>query len=118
MLRLYGVGGKLLRAVQSFYVGSRACVRIGNEVSKWFSINVGVRQGCVMSPWLFNLYMNGVKSEVQAITLGRGAQFVGTDEKKWEVSQLLFANDTVLVADSKKLEGWRRSLVGFVGEEN
>ena len=33
MLRVYGVGGKLLKAVQSFYVDSRACVRVGNDVS-------------------------------------------------------------------------------------
>ena len=33
MLRAYGVGGKLLKAVQSFYVDSRACVRVGNDVS-------------------------------------------------------------------------------------
>ena len=60
LLRLYEVGVKLLKAVQSFYVDSSACVRIGNEVSEWLSVNVGVRQGCVMSPWLFNLYMDGV----------------------------------------------------------
>ena len=40
--------------------------------------------------------------EVQAGTFGRGAQLVGSYEEKWEVSQLLFADDTVLVADSKK----------------
>ena len=59
VFRLYGVGGKLLKAVQNFYVDSRACVKIVNEVSEWFSVNVGVRQGCVMSPWLFNLYIDG-----------------------------------------------------------
>ena len=50
MLRVYGVGGKLLKAVQNFYVDSRAGVRVGNDVSEWFPINVGLRQGCVMSP--------------------------------------------------------------------
>ena len=50
MLRECGVGGKLLKAVQSFYVDSRACVRVGNDVSEWFQVNVGLRQGCVMSP--------------------------------------------------------------------
>ena len=50
MLRVYGVGGKLLKAVQSFYIDSRACVRVGNDVSEWFPVNVGLRQGCVMSP--------------------------------------------------------------------
>ena len=42
--RVYGVGGKLLKAVQSFYVDSRACVRVGNDVSEWFQVNVGLRQ--------------------------------------------------------------------------
>ena len=60
MLRVYGVGGKLLKAVQSFYVDSRSCVQVGNDVSEWFPVNVGLRQGCVMSPWLFNVYMDGV----------------------------------------------------------
>ena len=47
MLRVYGVGGKLLKAVQSFYVESMACVRMGNDVSEWFPVNVGLRQGCL-----------------------------------------------------------------------
>ena len=60
LLRLYGVGGKLLKAVQSFCKDSRACVRVGNDASEWFLVNVGLRPGCVMSPWLFNVYMDGV----------------------------------------------------------
>ena len=60
MLRVYGVGGKLLNAVQNFYVDSMACVRVGNDVSEWFPANVGLRQGWAMSPWLFNVYMDGV----------------------------------------------------------
>ena len=51
MLRVYGVGEKLLKAVQIFYVHGRACVRVGNGVSEWFPVNVGLRQGCVMSAW-------------------------------------------------------------------
>ena len=50
MLREYGVGRKLMKAVQSFYIDSIACVRVGNDVSEWFPVNVGLRQGCVMSP--------------------------------------------------------------------
>ena len=106
------VCSKLLKAVQSFNADSRACIRIGNEVSEWFSVKFGVRQGCVMSPWLFNLNMDGVVREVQAKTLGRGAQLVGTSQEMWEVSQLLFADNTVFIADSKKkLE----RLVEFIG---
>ena len=58
MLRVYGVGGKLLKAVQS-YIDNRECVRVANDVSEWFSVNVELRQGCVMSPWLFNIYIYG-----------------------------------------------------------
>ena len=41
MLRMYGVEGKLLKAVQSFYIESTECVWVGNDVRKWFSFNVG-----------------------------------------------------------------------------
>ena len=61
---MYGVGLILLKAVQSFHVDSRAHVRVGNDVSEWFPVNVGLRQGCVMCPWLFNVYMDGVVREV------------------------------------------------------
>ena len=54
---MFGVGGKLLKAVQSFYIDSTGGVRVGNDVSDCFLVNVGLRQGCVMSPWLFNVYI-------------------------------------------------------------
>ncbi len=54
VLRLHGLDGRLLKRVKSFYVNSRACVRIRNGVSDWFPVRVGLQQGCVMSPWLFN----------------------------------------------------------------
>ena len=40
--RVYGVGGKLFKTVHSFYVDSRASVRVGNDVSEWFPVNVGL----------------------------------------------------------------------------
>ena len=43
MLRVYGIGGKLLKAVCRFYVDSRACVPVGNDVSEYFPVNVGLR---------------------------------------------------------------------------
>ena len=99
VLRVYGIGGRLLRGVKSLYVGSKASVRVGNEVSEWFPVRVGLRQGCVMLPWLFNLYIDGVVREVNARALGRGLKLVdGNDE--WERNQLLFVDDTVVVAGS------------------
>ena len=48
VLRLNGIGGRLLRGVKSLYVGSKSYVRVGNEVSERFPVRVGLRQGCVM----------------------------------------------------------------------
>ena len=109
MLRAYGVGGKLLKAVQSFYVDSRSCVRVGNDVSEWLPANVGLRQGCVMYPWLLNVYMDGVVRKVNVRVLGKGLELLNANSGKFEINQLLFADDTALVADSK--EKLRRSLV-------
>ena len=45
-LRVYGVAGKFLKAVHSFYVDIRACFRVGNDVSEWFPVNVGLYIKC------------------------------------------------------------------------
>ena len=54
-----------------------------------------------MSPWLFNLYIDGVVKEVNARVLGRGLKLVEENGGDWELNQLLFADDTVVVADSE-----------------
>ena len=78
MQRLYGLGGKLLKAAKSFHKYRWACVQVGNDVSEWFQDNIELRQGCVMSPWLFNVYINGVVREVKGP--GEGALF---DKCEW-----------------------------------
>ena len=92
-----------MKAVQSFYVDSRVCVWVGNDVSEWFSVNVRLSLSCVMSPWLFNLYMDGVVRQVNVRVLGKGLELLSVNGGKFETNQLLFADDTALVADSEKL---------------
>ena len=65
-----GVG---LVSLNSYYVLSHmACVQVGNDVIEWFPVNVRLRQGCVMSPWLFNIYLDGVVRDVNVRVLGKG----------------------------------------------
>ena len=44
----------------SFYIDSRVCAQVANDVSEWFLVNVGLRHGCGMFAWLFNVYLDGV----------------------------------------------------------
>ena len=51
--------------IKSIYVNSSACVRVKGVESQHFRIDSGVRQGYIMSPWLFNVYMDGVLKELK-----------------------------------------------------
>ncbi len=65
VLKIYDVGGKLFSAIKPFYEEASACVKISGETSEHFEIKVCLRQGCVMSPWLFNIFIDGVMREVK-----------------------------------------------------
>ena len=54
------MGGKLLGGIESMYVDSLACIRVKGGENERFRIDSGVRQGCITSLWLFNVYMDGV----------------------------------------------------------
>ena len=51
-----------------------------------------------MSPWLFNVYMDGVVRKVNGRVLGKGLELLSANGGRFEI-QLLFADDTALVAD-------------------
>ena len=71
-------------------------------MSEWFPVNVGLRQGCVISPWLFNVYMDGVVREVNVRVLGKGLELLSANDGRFERNQLLFADDKALVADTEE----------------
>ena len=56
-----------------------------SDRSESFKVTVGLRQGCVMSPWLFNVYMDAVVRKVKIITLGRGLGMRARDRQEWEL---------------------------------
>ncbi len=77
-----GVGGKLLSAIKSSYEEASACVKISGETSEHFEIKVGLRRGCVMSPWLFNIYMDGVMREMKS-KVGEVGVGMYAEGRKW-----------------------------------
>ncbi|KAJ0173828.1 hypothetical protein K1T71_010977 [Dendrolimus kikuchii] len=86
ILPRYGINGQLMRAVQSTYEGCMACVRLDGSLSPWFDVNIGVRQGCVLSALLFILYLDDCLQRIRLMDVGvRMSDLV--------VSTLLYADD-------------------------
>ena len=54
-----------------------------------------------MSQWLFNVYLDGVVREVNIKVLEKGLELLSANGARFEINQLLFADDTALVADSE-----------------
>ncbi len=99
-LRVYGMGGQLLEGVRSFYENASASVGVNGELSESFMVEVGVRQGCAMLPWLFNIYMDGCIKEMKVRVWDLGARLnVRGVEQLLVVG--LFADDIVLLAESE-----------------
>ncbi len=97
---MYGVGGQLPEGVKSFYENASAFVRVLSELSESFNVEVGVRQGCIMSPWHFNIYMDGCIREMKVRVRDLGARLnVRGVEQPLVVG--LYADDTVLLAESE-----------------
>ena len=62
--------------------------------SEWPRIDRGVRQGCIMYHWLFNVYMDGLMKEVKMGMWKRGVRFL-KDGREWRLPDILYAGDFV-----------------------
>ena len=96
---MYDVGDKLLNGIKTIYVNILVCVRVKGSESECLRIDSDVRQGCIMSPWLFNVYMEAVMKEVK---MGMGRMEVRFLEEgiDWKPG-LLYADDLFCVASRK-----------------
>ena len=93
-LRLLGVNGKLYNSIRALYADTTACIRLNNVHSEWFNVNSGLRQGCAMSPLLFNLYIKDLCDDINSTELG-----VSIGEEK--VNMRMYADDLVLLGENE-----------------
>ena len=92
MLAGLEIDSKDIRVIKNLYYHQKAAVRVGDELTEVVDIKRGVRQGCVMSPDLFNLYGEVIMREIEGV---EGFSIGGRN-----VNNIRYADDTVLVADS------------------
>lgn len=108
-LKRIGVDGKDIRVIENLYWNQRAAVKLPNgSMTETFDVERGVRQGCILSPLLFNIYMEQAFLPLPELDLGikvNGAY----------VNNIRYADDTVLIADSQSS---LQRLVDVVADES
>jgi Reverse transcriptase (RNA-dependent DNA polymerase) len=93
-----GVGGKLYSIIADLYANSSARVRVEpGQFTESFMIKRGVRQGCPLSPILFTIFINDIFSKINS---GLSTEDGATAKESSKIPGLLFADDTVLVAET------------------
>ena len=96
-LKEMGIPDHLTCLLRNLYAGQKATVRTGHGTTEWFQIGKGVRQGCILSPCLFNLYAEYIMRNSGL----EGAQ-AGTKIAGRNINNLRYADDTTLMAESKE----------------
>ena len=95
ILKEMGIPDHLTCLLRNLYAGQEATIRPGHGTTDWFQIGKGVRQGCILSPCLFNLYAEYMRN-------------LGWRKHKLEsiagrnINHLRYADDTTLMAESEE----------------
>ena len=69
-LQRIGVRGKLLKVIQSMYSNVHYTIKLNNTFTEYFKVDQGVKQGCPLSPTLFNIYINDLAKDLKKCQLG------------------------------------------------
>jgi hypothetical protein len=89
----------LVEAIQSFYKKCRCYVRTGNNKSEEFIVTAGIKQGDILSPYLFIISMDDVFTQIKLKM--REYQIGSWKMKPINISELVYADDIVLFARSQ-----------------
>ena len=110
ILKEMGIPEHLTCLLRNLYAGQEATVRTGHGTTDWFQIGKGVCQGCILSPCLFNLYVEYIMRNTGLDEAQAGIKVAGRN-----INNLRYADDTTLMAESKEE---LKSLVMKVKEES
>ena len=98
-LRDLGFGGRLISPIMKLYERQQSTVRIEGGLSDWFPVCKGVRQGCILSPYLFSAYTETVMRDVMEDQ--RSVEFDGLKINGEVITDLRYADDTALLSGSE-----------------
>ena len=96
ILKEMGISAHLTCLLRNLYAGQEATVRIGHGTIDWFQVGKGVRQGCILSPCLFNIYAEYIMRNAGLEETQAGIKTAGRN-----INNLRYADDTTLMAESE-----------------
>ena len=97
ILKEMGIPDHLTCLLRNLYAGQEATVRTGHGTIDWFQIQKGVRQGCILSPCLFNFYAEYVMKNA-----GLDEAQAGIKISSRNINDLRYADDTTLMAECEE----------------
>ena len=97
MLKEMGIPDHLTCLLRNLYAGQEATVRTGHGTTDWFQIGKGVRQGCILSPCLFNLYAEYIMQNARLDEVQAGIKIAGRN-----ISNFRYEEDITLMTESKE----------------
>ena len=109
ILKEMGILDHLICLLRNLYAGQEATVRTGHGTADWFQTGKRVRQGCILSPCLFNFYAEYIMRNAGLEEAQAGIKIAGRN-----INNLRYADDTSLMAESEEL----KSLLMKVKEES
>ena len=92
-----GILDHLTCLLRNLYAGQEATVRTGHGTMDWFQIGKGVRQGCVQSSCIFNLYAEYIMQNVRLDDAQAGIKIA-----RRNINNLRYTDDTTVMAENKK----------------
>ena len=96
VLKTVGIKGNLFKVMKDMYKCVKACVRVKNECTDYFECSVGLKQGCLLSPLIFSIFINDLADHIQNSSI-KGIQLF---PDVIEILLLLFADDIALISDT------------------
>ena len=118
ILKEMGIPDHLTCLLRNLYAGQEATVSTGHGTTDWFQIGKGGRQGCILSPYLFNLYAEYIMRNAGLEEAQAGIKTAGRNINNLagrNISNLRYADDTTIMAES---EEELKSLLTKVKEES
>ena len=97
ILQEMGIPDQLTCLLRNLYAGQEATVRTGHGTTDWFQVGNGVRQGCILSPYLFNFYAEYIMLNVGLEEAQAGIKIAGRN-----INNLGYADDSTLMAESEE----------------